>query len=156
MTLAKRNGNDFTARAQGRSGAAGARHGWTRAGWRVRRELHARKGVEARGSTRAQSKAGDFQALQNAPRDGRSDQLIYFVFDCLFKQKGGKRVRAWACEGKWDGALVSSTFELEWLLRSGNKGAFLEVDRAAFFTIDEARTKLTRRRRRCSLACSRP
>jgi predicted NUDIX family NTP pyrophosphohydrolase len=58
------------------------------------------------------------------------------------KQKSGKRVRAWACEGEWDGTLVSNTFELEWPPRSGKRRAFPEVDRAAFFSIDEARKKL--------------
>jgi bifunctional non-homologous end joining protein LigD len=36
--------------------------------------------------------AGDFQALQNALREGRSQQLIYYVFDCLFA--GGEDLRA--------------------------------------------------------------
>lgn len=58
------------------------------------------------------------------------------------KQKGGKLVRAWACEGEWDGTLVSNDFELEWPPRSGRKRMFPEVDRAAFFTPDEARKKL--------------
>jgi predicted NUDIX family NTP pyrophosphohydrolase len=57
-------------------------------------------------------------------------------------QKGGKQVQAWAYEGNWDGTLVSNNFELEWPPRSGRKRAFPEVDRAAFFSIDEARKKL--------------
>jgi len=58
------------------------------------------------------------------------------------KQAGGKTVYAWAFAGDWNGELVSNTFELEWPPRSGRKRAFPEVDRAAFFSIDEARRKM--------------
>jgi predicted NUDIX family NTP pyrophosphohydrolase len=58
------------------------------------------------------------------------------------KQAGGKVVQAWAFAGDWSGVLVSNTFELEWPPRSGKKRAFPEVDRAAFFTIEEARRKM--------------
>jgi len=58
------------------------------------------------------------------------------------KQAGGKVVHAWAFEGDWDGQLVSNTFELEWPPKSGRKRAFPEVDRAAFFAIEEARRKV--------------
>lgn len=58
------------------------------------------------------------------------------------KQKGGKVVSAWACECDWDGVLRSNDFELEWPPRSGRTQTFPEVDRAAFFSIEVARTKL--------------
>jgi predicted NUDIX family NTP pyrophosphohydrolase len=59
------------------------------------------------------------------------------------RQKGGKLVTAFAVEGDFDiGALVSNTFELEWPPRSGRKASFPEVDRAAWFTPDEARAKI--------------
>ena len=59
------------------------------------------------------------------------------------KQKGGKRVVAWAFEGDCDpDAIRSNTFELEWPPRSGRKQSFPEVDRAAFFTPDVSRVKL--------------
>jgi predicted NUDIX family NTP pyrophosphohydrolase len=58
------------------------------------------------------------------------------------RQKGGKTVHCWACEGDWDGTLVSNTFEMEWPPRSGKMRSFPEVDRAAFFSIAEARAKL--------------
>ncbi len=55
----------------------------------------------------------------------------------------GKRVRAWAFEGDCDPADVrSNTFELEWPPRSGRVQAFPEVDRAAWFGPDAARTAL--------------
>ena len=47
------------------------------------------------------------------------------------RQKGGKRVRAWAFEGDCDPSeFESNTFELEWPPRSGRVRAFPEVDRA--------------------------
>ncbi|MFW5876897.1 MAG: NUDIX domain-containing protein [Myxococcota bacterium] len=59
------------------------------------------------------------------------------------KQKGGKVVTAWAFEGDCDPAeLESNTFELEWPPRSGQKQNFPEVDRAAWFPLDEAHTKI--------------
>lgn len=59
------------------------------------------------------------------------------------RQKAGKLVTAFAVEGDFDiGALVSNTFELEWPPRSGRKASFPEVDRAAWFTPDEARAKI--------------
>jgi predicted NUDIX family NTP pyrophosphohydrolase len=60
------------------------------------------------------------------------------------KQKGGKIVHAWAVEGdlKDDFKLLSNTFELEWPPRSGKLQRFPEIDRAAFFPIDAARTKI--------------
>ncbi len=59
------------------------------------------------------------------------------------RQKSGKVVHAWAVEGDCDPAgLCSNTFQLEWPPRSGRTGEFPEVDRAAFFTIEEARRKI--------------
>jgi predicted NUDIX family NTP pyrophosphohydrolase len=60
------------------------------------------------------------------------------------KQKGGKIVRVWAFAGDLptDFKLRSNTFELEWPPRSGRKQRFPEADRAEFFSIDEARSKL--------------
>jgi len=58
-------------------------------------------------------------------------------------QPGGKHVTAWAVEGDFDpAALVSSTFELEWPPRSRRKRSFPEVDRADWFSPDEARKKI--------------
>jgi predicted NUDIX family NTP pyrophosphohydrolase len=58
-------------------------------------------------------------------------------------QKGGKRVRAWAVAGDFDVDRVrSNTFEMEWPRGSGRIGSFPEIDRAAWFTLTEARDKL--------------
>jgi len=59
------------------------------------------------------------------------------------RQKGGKWVEAFALEGDFDVAtLRSNLFELEWPPRSGRRKQFPEIDRAAWFTLDEARTKI--------------
>jgi predicted NUDIX family NTP pyrophosphohydrolase len=59
------------------------------------------------------------------------------------KQKSGKRITAFAAEGDLDAdAISSNTFEMEWPPRSGRTQAFPEVDRAGWFSIEEAREKL--------------
>ena len=59
------------------------------------------------------------------------------------RQKGGKVVIAFAVEGDLDaGAIVSNTFEMEWPPRSGRRATFPEVDRAAWFGLDEARERI--------------
>jgi predicted NUDIX family NTP pyrophosphohydrolase len=59
------------------------------------------------------------------------------------KQKGGKVVAAWACEGDLDaGAVESNTFSMEWPPGSGKTAEFPEVDRAAWFSLEEAKDKL--------------
>jgi predicted NUDIX family NTP pyrophosphohydrolase len=60
------------------------------------------------------------------------------------KQKGGKTVHGWAFEGDLpdDFSLASNTFELEWPPRSARTEAFPEIDRAEFFSIEEARQKI--------------
>lgn len=59
------------------------------------------------------------------------------------KQKSGKIVYAWALEGDLDPAVVrSNLFQQEWPPRSGRIAFFPEVDRAAWFSPDEAREKI--------------
>jgi predicted NUDIX family NTP pyrophosphohydrolase len=61
------------------------------------------------------------------------------------KQPGGKIVVAWAHEGDFDPAsLKSNTFAIEWPPRSGKTAEFPEVDRAAWFSIDEALEKINK------------
>ena len=61
------------------------------------------------------------------------------------KQAGGKVVHAWAAEGNVDAtALRSNSFTLEWPPRSGRQQIFPEVDRAAWFTLAEAREKINK------------
>ena len=59
------------------------------------------------------------------------------------RQKGGKRVRAWAAEADFDpSTLTSNMFEVEWPPKSGKRAAFPEVDRAEWFDLDAAREKI--------------
>ncbi|HEY0345423.1 MAG TPA: NUDIX domain-containing protein [Solirubrobacteraceae bacterium] len=61
------------------------------------------------------------------------------------RQRGGKRVVAFAVEGDFDPAqLRPGTFDLEWPPRSGRRQAFPEVDRVAWFDLATARDKLVR------------
>jgi len=58
-------------------------------------------------------------------------------------RQSGKDVRAWAFEGDCDPAAVTSnTFSMEWPPRSGRRQTFPEVDRAAWFEIEEAKRKI--------------
>jgi predicted NUDIX family NTP pyrophosphohydrolase len=59
------------------------------------------------------------------------------------RQRGGKRVHAFAIKGDLDTRiLASNTFEMEWPPRSGRTQTFPEVDRAEWFTLPVARTKI--------------
>lgn len=61
------------------------------------------------------------------------------------RQPSGKRIIAWALEGDLNPETVrSNTFALEWPPRSGQHREFPEIDRAAWFDINAARTKLVK------------
>ena len=61
------------------------------------------------------------------------------------KQPSSKTIAAWACEGDFDPAtLKSNTFSLEWPPRSARMAEFPEVDRAAWYSIDEALVKINK------------
>ena len=58
-------------------------------------------------------------------------------------RQSGKVVKAWAFEGDCDpGAVKSNTFSMEWPPRSGRRQAFPEVDRAAWFDMEQAQRKI--------------
>lgn len=60
-----------------------------------------------------------------------------------FKQPGGKTVAAFACEDEFNPAgLKSNTFAMEWPLRSGRSAEFPEIDRAAWFGLEEAAKRI--------------
>jgi predicted NUDIX family NTP pyrophosphohydrolase len=60
-----------------------------------------------------------------------------------FKQPGGKIVTAFAIEGDFDLAgFRSNTFTMEWPPKSGRSAEFPEADRAAWFSLDQARRKI--------------
>jgi len=59
------------------------------------------------------------------------------------KQAGGKIVSAWAFEGDCDPCkLISNRCEVEWPPRSGQLMEIPEVDRGAWFSVDEARERI--------------
>lgn len=58
-------------------------------------------------------------------------------------QRGGKIVTCFAAEGDFDVAsLTSNLFEMEWPPRSGRRASFPEVDRAEWFSLEEAARKI--------------
>ena len=69
--------------------------------------------------------------------DGKFQQLE------PIKQTGGKIVQAWAIEADCDPAqLQSNRFAIEWPPKSGKTTEFPEADKAGWFTVAEARTKI--------------
>jgi predicted NUDIX family NTP pyrophosphohydrolase len=59
------------------------------------------------------------------------------------RQRGGKRVIAFSGELAFDPeSLSSNTFEIEWPPKSGRRQNFPEVDRAAWFDLETARSKM--------------
>ena len=59
------------------------------------------------------------------------------------KVTSAKVLTVWAAEGDLDATSCrSNTFEIEWPPRSGRMQEFPEIDRAAWFGLDEARSKL--------------
>jgi predicted NUDIX family NTP pyrophosphohydrolase len=66
-----------------------------------------------------------------------------FVALSPVKQKSGKIVHAWTVEGDLDTKKIkSNTFSIEWPPRSGKWIDVPEVDRAEFFDLATARTKI--------------
>jgi predicted NUDIX family NTP pyrophosphohydrolase len=59
------------------------------------------------------------------------------------KQKSGKMVYTWACEGDIDHTVIrSNTFPIEWPPRSGKHIEIPEVDKGGWFTYEIAKQKL--------------
>lgn len=60
----------------------------------------------------------------------------------------GKTIVVFAAESEFEpGAIESNTFELEWPPRSGRMQEFPEIDDARWFSVDDARLKLTKAQR---------
>ena len=86
-------------------------------------------------------------ALDAAKRELKEETGIEVACELValapVKQRGGKTVHAWAGEGDCDPlAITSNTFLMEWPPKSGRMQSFPEVDRAAWFSLDEARVKI--------------
>jgi len=61
-------------------------------------------------------------------------------------QKGGKKVECWAVKGDLDPeTIVCNTFEMEWPPRSGKFQHFPEIDKAAWFDLEQAQVKINER-----------
>ncbi len=68
-----------------------------------------------------------------------------FIALAPIRQASGKVVHAWAVEADFDPAtFTSGMFSMEWPPRSGRQQAFPEVDRAEWFSIDNARRKINK------------
>jgi predicted NUDIX family NTP pyrophosphohydrolase len=66
-----------------------------------------------------------------------------FLYLGSIQQTGKKIVSAWAFEGDCDPAtMISNHCEIEWPPRSGRLITIPEVDRGAWFSIDEARERI--------------
>lgn len=60
-----------------------------------------------------------------------------------YRQSSAKTVDVWAAEGEFDPTnLVSNTFQMEWPTRSGRMIEAPEVDRAQWFSPEEAALKI--------------
>ncbi|MDB5190141.1 MAG: hydrolase [Parcubacteria group bacterium] len=67
-----------------------------------------------------------------------------FTYVGIMKRRDGKTVEVWTFEGDCDVAtIISNTCVIDWPPKSGNKLEIPEVDRAEFFTLEQARKKLS-------------
>ena len=79
----------------------------------------------------------EFEEEMGSPIDGDFLELE------PLRQPGGKTIYAWAVRGDFDPARLSSNlFSMEWPPKSGRREEFPEVDRAAWFSIAQARVKI--------------
>ena len=59
------------------------------------------------------------------------------------RQSSGKIIYSWAVEGEFEAsAIKSNLFEIEWPPKSGKMQSFPEADRAEWFTLEKAKTKI--------------
>jgi predicted NUDIX family NTP pyrophosphohydrolase len=89
----------------------------------------------------------DESALEAAKREFAEEMgspaLGDFVALGTIRQPSGKIVHAFTAESDFDVSRVqSNSFTLEWPPRSGKHGQFPEVDRAEWFSIEEARKRI--------------
>lgn len=92
--------------------------------------------------------SNDEEPLQAAMREfeeelGSPVPATHFKAMQPVRQKGGKRVLAWAAAGEFDcGGMVSNKCRVEFPYKSGKWISIPEVDRAAWFEIGEAMQKI--------------
>src|SRR5215469_18177983 len=96
-------------------------------------------GLYAEGEPPLEAARREFGEETGLPVDGD------FVSLGEFRQPGGKIVLAWLVESDCDpGAVKSNLFSMEWPPRSGKTAEFPEVDRAGWFSPEEAVCKILR------------
>lgn len=95
------------------------------------------KGGPMTGETPEETARREFEEELGAPATGALQPLG------RLRQRGGKWVEAFAMEGDFEPERLNSMmFRMEWPPRSGRFSEFPEVDRAAWFDLDAARTKM--------------
>jgi len=91
----------------------------------------------------------DEEPLAAAKREFNEETSMHVPTDDLRElgdvKYGNKILRVWMGEGNIDARRVkSSTIKIEWPPKTGRIQEFPEVDRAGWFTLDVARTKLVK------------
>lgn len=91
--------------------------------------------------------AGDEDPLDAAKREMEEETGVKvsgeFIELTPLKQKSGKTVYAWALQKDIDPEQIKSNdFEMEWPPKSRSKKSFPEIDKAAWFKLDEAADKI--------------
>lgn len=82
-------------------------------------------------------------AIREFKEETGSDISGEFLSLSPVKLKSGKIIYAWAIEGNIDEkSIVSNEFLLEWPPKSGKQISVPEVDKAAWFSCEEAREKI--------------
>jgi predicted NUDIX family NTP pyrophosphohydrolase len=82
-------------------------------------------------------------AIRETKEEIGADIAGSFVALGSYRQPGGKTVVAWAVEANVDAAAITSnSFSIEWPPHSGAMQAFPEVDRAGWFSLVDAETKI--------------
>ena len=95
------------------------------------------KGVPAQGEAPEAAARREFGEELGQPFAGTLQPLA------RIRQRGGKWVDAFTAQGDFDtGSVRSNMFLAQWPPRSGRMAEFPEVDRAAWFPLEEARRKI--------------
>lgn len=105
-----------------------------------------RKDEGAWGVPKGEVKEGE-DLLEGAKREFKEETGIdvmasKFIELGEIKLNSSKMLHVWAFEGDWNGLLVSNYFSMEWPLKSGMMKTFPELDKAKFFSTEEARVKM--------------
>jgi predicted NUDIX family NTP pyrophosphohydrolase len=96
------------------------------------------KGLPEEGETALETARREFREETGFKVEGR------FIPLGELKQPGGKIIHAWALEHDLDVTRIrSNTFSLEWPRQSGNVREYPEIDEGRWFSLEEARQKIT-------------